>query len=68
MGYYLTFSKEPLPNMPVVELNKFLRTYLDDNFMLDFINDAKLGLINSASKALEYKKEFVSKYLQELKV
>ena len=62
MGYYLTFSKEPLPNMPVVELNKFLRTYLDDNFMLDFINDAKLGLINSASKALEYKKEFVSKF------
>ena len=62
MGYYLTFSKEPLPNMPVEELNKFLRTYLDDNFMLDFINDAKLGLINSASKALEYKKEFVSKF------
>ena len=40
MGYYLTFAQQPLPDMEVAELNKFLRRYLDDNFMLDFIAHA----------------------------
>jgi len=46
MGYYLTFAKEPLPEMEMEELNAFLWDYLDTNFMIDFIADAK--------KALEY--------------
>lgn len=33
MGYYLTFSKEPLPEMPVDELNRFMRKYLDGAFL-----------------------------------
>ncbi len=48
MGYYLTFSKEPLPDMPMAELNKFLRKYLDDNFMLEFIDIASVALRSSA--------------------
>ena len=36
MGYYLTFSGKELPEMPVEELNRFLRKYLDDNFMTEF--------------------------------
>ena len=51
MGYYLTFGAEKeLPQTASVEeLNTFLRKYLDDNFMLAFIEDAKQALIYSAS-------------------
>lgn len=60
MGYYLTFSKEPLPEMPVDELNRFMRKYLDDNFMLDFIAHAKKGLMYSANMADEKKREAIA--------
>ncbi len=46
MGYYVTFSGKPMPEMPVAELNAYLRKYLDDNFMLSFIANAR--------KATEY--------------
>ena len=49
MGYYLTFANQPLPEMPIAELDVYLRKYLDDNFMLSFIEDAKKGVIYSAS-------------------
>ena len=53
MGYYLTFSGEKnVPEMASVEeLNTFLRKYLDEHFMLDFIADAKQALIYSAEVA-----------------
>ncbi len=60
MGYYLTFSKEPLPDMPVDELNRFMRKYLDDNFMLDFIANAKCGLMYSAEMADGKKREAIA--------
>lgn len=44
MGCYLTFATEPLPDLEVNELNVFLRKYLDDNFMLAFIDEAKRGV------------------------
>ena len=56
MGYYLTFSAEPLPEMEVAELNKFLRKYLDDNFMLAFIALAKEGVLYSNARAIENKR------------
>ena len=46
MGYYVTFANAPLPEMPMEELNAYLWDYLDANFMIAFIADAK--------KALEY--------------
>ena len=50
MGYYLTFggNKELPKCASVEELNVFLRKYLDDNFMLAFIADAKQALVHSA--------------------
>ena len=57
MGYYLTYSTEPLPELPVEELNVFLRKYLDDNFMLDFIKDTKAALKYSADISYKEKKE-----------
>ena len=57
MGYYLTYSEEPLPALPVEELNVFLRKYLDDNFMLDFIEDTKAALKYSADISYREKAE-----------
>ena len=53
MGYYLTFSGErDVPPMESVEaLNAFLRNYLDEHFMLDFIADAKQAVTYSAQVA-----------------
>ena len=46
MGYYLTFSGKELPAMDVEALDAYLLEYLDKEFMLDFIADAR--------KAVEY--------------
>lgn len=59
MGYYLTFCTDPLPEMSVEELNKFLRKYLDDNFMLDFIDIAEQAVKYSAEQSFTYKKEAI---------
>ncbi len=59
MGYYLTFAGQPLPTMPVHELNAYLHQYLDDHFMLDFIADAKQGLMNSAEVSYQKKEEAI---------
>ena len=50
MGYYLTFSGEKeIPKLAsVAELNAYLRKYLDDNYMLSFIADAKSAITYSA--------------------
>ena len=60
MGYYLTFSGKELPEMSVTELNVFLRKYLDDNFMLDFIALAKQGIERSFFNSLELKKQVIA--------
>lgn len=59
MGYYLTFANQPLPDMPIEELNEYLRKYLDDNYMLDFISLAEDGIKYSAARSLELKKAAV---------
>ena len=51
MGYYVTFSGKPLPDMPVEELNAFLLEYLDREFMNQFIEDAKKALEHSADQS-----------------
>ena len=54
MGYYLKFANQPLPEMPVKELNEYLLKYLDEHFMLDFLNDIEVALRYSA---IAYDKE-----------
>lgn len=51
LGYFVTFSGEQLPDMPMDELNDYLRNYLDKNFMLNFIAQAKAALTDSANTA-----------------
>lgn len=59
LGYYLTFAADPLPDMPTDALNAYLRKYLDDNYMLEFIRLAKSGIEHSAAQSLENKKKAV---------
>ncbi len=59
MGYYLTFSGMELPEMPVGELNKFMRSYLDENFMIDFIENTRRALVYSAEKSVSEKHEAI---------
>lgn len=59
MGYYVTFSSSPLPDMEIDELNAFLRKYLDDNFMLHFIEEAKKGVVYSNARSVENKKSAI---------
>lgn len=59
MGYYLTFSGKELPVMDVGELNNFLRRYLDENFMLDFIADTKRALICSHERSTRLQKQLL---------
>ncbi len=50
MGYYLTFSDKPLPEMPLEKLNDFLLDFLEKDFMRDFVSDAKRALTYSADQ------------------
>ncbi|MGM9632418.1 MAG: oligopeptide/dipeptide ABC transporter ATP-binding protein [Eubacteriales bacterium] len=54
MGYYLKFANQPLPEMPVKELNEYLLKYLDEHFMVDFLHNIEVALRYSA---LVYDKE-----------
>ena len=53
LGYYLTFCTDPVPAMPMEELNQYLRKYMMDNFMTAFLADAQKGVEHTA--AVSYK-------------
>ncbi len=53
LGYYSVFSGQAIPALPVAELNKSMRSYLDDHFMLDFIENVTLALRKSAEKTAD---------------
>lgn len=65
MGYYLTFAGQPLPDKSVEELNAFLRSYLDENFMLNFIAKEKEGVKYSAEQSAQNKMA-AAKLIEEL--
>ncbi len=54
MAYYLQFAGQPLPEMPVLELNEYLLTYLDEHFMKAFLRDIEIAF---KYRALVYDKE-----------
>jgi len=65
MGYYLTFSgQKEVPSMGVTELNAYLRKYLDDTFMLAFIDDAQKGVRYSAETSAKEMREAIA-FLKE---
>ena len=53
MGYYLCFSGQPLPDLPMEKLNDYLKEYLDKDFMLAFLEDAERAMRYSAGVRVE---------------
>lgn len=53
LGYYCTFSSEPIPKLDIPELNKYLRKYLDEHFMLDFIENVEQAVRSSAKHSVD---------------
>ncbi len=49
LGYYVAYSGQIIPEVSVEELNASMRKYLDDDFMLDFIEDTKAAVMHSAT-------------------
>lgn len=69
MGYYMTFGEKELPQAESIgELNLLLRRYLDDNFMLDFIDEAKQGIAYAADVSYRHKQAAVEALTQYLPV
>ncbi len=61
LGYYMIKNPEAnLTNMSVVEMNKMTREYLDNDFMLDFIEMGSKGVKHSHSESIKVKKETLS--------
>ncbi len=57
LGYYLSVNPgADVASMNVLDLNKMTRQYLDDNFMIDFINTGKQGVLHSHNVSIETKK------------
>lgn len=50
MGYYVTFSDKPLPDLPLEKLNEFLLDYLEKDFMTYFLSDAQRAVTYSADQ------------------
>ncbi len=59
MGYYLTYAKDPLPSYPIPVLNSFLRKYLDEHFMFEFIRIGEVALKKSAQAHDDVKREVI---------
>lgn len=66
MGYYLTFSQEPLPALGVEEMNTYLHDYLSEKFMSAFIDRAAEALRYSHEAACERKRAAIAK-IEELR-
>ncbi len=60
MGYYMTFANEPLPEMEIDELNKFMRRYLDDHFMINFLSMAGEGVRYADQQSIELMKKAIA--------
>jgi len=66
LGYYMTFSNAPVPEMSVEELDAYMWDYLDTNFMIDFIADAKKALEYTAADSYKNMEEAID-FLKEQK-
>ncbi len=60
LGYYVTNAGKPVPEVPVAELNAMTRKYLDEDFMLEFIDSVKLALTKSAQTAADHQKAAIA--------
>lgn len=64
LGYYIYKNPNEVENvckMPISELNDMTRKYLDDNFMLKFIEVSENGLQKASDVSIEAKKNILPK-------
>ncbi len=66
MGYWLTYEKEPLPDVPVEELNKRLYDRVSEGFMKEFASYASAGIAFAEKKSAEAKREAIKVLKEEL--
>lgn len=59
MGYYLTFSEQPLPEMEVAQLNEYLHEYLGTHFMYEFVGLTAQALEYSHDRSAERKQKAI---------
>ena len=59
LAYFLKFGEGELPAVDTAELNVFLRQYLDEHFMLSFIEDAKLAVEYSFERSNQAKEKVI---------
>lgn len=60
LGYYALDHKE-IPKLPIPELNRLTHAYLDEHFMLEYIEDLMKGVQYAFSSRNELKKEAILK-------
>lgn len=68
MGYYITFSGESLPDLPVPELNAFLRKYTEEHFMAKFRRYAAEALAYSDEGHKALKRKALEMLIEKRKV
>lgn len=60
LAYYeMVNPNADISNMSITELNKMTREYIDENFMLNFINYGEQGTTNSHNRSITLKKELL---------
>ena len=67
MSFYVMCNPDAdLSTMPVADMNKMTREYLDENFMFDFIATAEKGVAYSHSQSVELKKACLPELLEAI--
>ena len=68
MGYYVTFSGQPLPEIGVAELNAYLLEYLNKEFMNEFMANAQKALEHTANISVQNMKAAIALLQESRKV
>ena len=68
MGYYVTFSGQPLPEIGVAELNAYLLEYLNKEFMNEFMANAQKALEHTANISVQNMKAAIALLKESRKV
>ena len=68
IGYYVMKNPDAdIYSMDVEELNKMTREYIDNDFMISFINKTEKAIENSEANSNEKKKLVIERFKEELK-
>ena len=66
MGYWETYTKQPLPDVSVDELNKVMFDEISSGFMQEFASYAEAGIAFAEKKSADAKREAIKALQEEL--